>query len=155
MEHLFPEIFFHYNDVVMNAMVSQIAGVSIICSTVGLGADQRKHQSSASLTLFEGNSPVTDELHAQNASNAENVSIWWRHHSNTAIWFYDAQYILGKFESHITINVISSTPYWVTGPECIQFVCGKMEKFSELKMASKISCNHWLRLGFGPWWWWN
>ena len=103
---LFQEIFFHYNDVVMNAMVSQITGVSIICSTVGLGADQRKHQSSASLTLFEGNSPVTDEFPAQKASNAENVSIWWRHHSNTAIWFYDAQYILGKFESHITINVI-------------------------------------------------
>ena len=26
------------------------------------------------------NSPVTGELPAQRASNAENVSIWWRHH---------------------------------------------------------------------------
>ena len=30
--------------------------------------------------LCEGNSPVTGECLAQRASNAENVSIWWRHH---------------------------------------------------------------------------
>ena len=30
--------------------------------------------------LWEGNSPVTGEFPAQRASNAENVSIWWRHH---------------------------------------------------------------------------
>ena len=33
--------------------------------------------------LCEGNSPVTGEFPAQRASNAENVSIWWRHHVNT------------------------------------------------------------------------
>ena len=32
----------------------------------------------------EGNSPVTSELPAQRVSNAENVSIWWRHHE----WFF-------------------------------------------------------------------
>ena len=52
----------------------------IVYSTVCSGADQRKHQSSASLT-FAGNSPVTGEFPAQRASNAENVSIWWRHHA--------------------------------------------------------------------------
>ena len=31
-------------------------------------------------SLCEGNSPVTDEFPSQRASNAENVSIWWRHH---------------------------------------------------------------------------
>ena len=30
--------------------------------------------------LWWGNSPVTGEFPAQMASNAENVSIWWRHH---------------------------------------------------------------------------
>ena len=30
--------------------------------------------------LCERNSPVTDEFPAQKSSNAENVSIWWRHH---------------------------------------------------------------------------
>ena len=54
-----------------------ITGVSIVYSTVCSDADQRKHQSSASL---EGNSPITSEFPSQWASNAENVSIWWRHH---------------------------------------------------------------------------
>ena len=33
-----------------------------------------------------GNSPVTGEFPAQMASNAENVSIWWRHHDLLPIW---------------------------------------------------------------------
>ena len=33
--------------------------------------------------LCAGNSPVTGEFPAQKASNAENVSIWWRHHGIT------------------------------------------------------------------------
>ena len=35
-------------------MASQITGVSIVCSTVGSGTDQRKHQSSVSLTFVRG-----------------------------------------------------------------------------------------------------
>ena len=34
--------------------------------------------------LWAGNSPVTVEFPAQKASNAENVSIWWRHHVSTS-----------------------------------------------------------------------
>ena len=33
--------------------------------------------------LCDGNSPVTGEFSAQSANNAENVSIWWRHHATT------------------------------------------------------------------------
>ena len=36
----------------MSTMESQITGVSIVCSTVGSGADQRKHRSSASLAFM-------------------------------------------------------------------------------------------------------
>ena len=39
--------------------------------------------------LCAGNSPETGEFPAQMASNAENVSIWWRHHGmiqHTQIW---------------------------------------------------------------------
>ena len=32
--------------------------------------------------LCEGNSPVTGEFPSQRTSNAENVSIWWRHHGH-------------------------------------------------------------------------
>ena len=39
--------------------------------------------------LCAGNSPGTGEFPAQMASNAENVSIWWRHHVNkTENWFH-------------------------------------------------------------------
>ena len=48
------EINEHYNDVIMGAMVSQITSVSIVCSVVYLCADQRKHQSSASLAFVRG-----------------------------------------------------------------------------------------------------
>ena len=44
----------HYSDVTMSAMESQITGESMICSTVCSGSDQRKHQSSASLTFVRG-----------------------------------------------------------------------------------------------------
>ena len=36
--------------------------------------------------LCAGNSPVTGEFPAQMASNAENVSIWWRHHEFCLGW---------------------------------------------------------------------
>ena len=44
----------HYGDIIMSAMASQITGVSMICSTVCSGADQRMHQSSASLAFERG-----------------------------------------------------------------------------------------------------
>ena len=47
-------LFCHYNDVIMSAMASQITNLTIVYSTVYSGADQRKHQSSASLTFVGG-----------------------------------------------------------------------------------------------------
>ena len=44
----------HYSDVIMTAMASQITVVSIVYSTVYIGEDQRKHQSSSSLAFVRG-----------------------------------------------------------------------------------------------------
>ena len=44
----------HYCDVIMGAMASQITSLMIVYSTVYSGADQRKHQSSASLAFVQG-----------------------------------------------------------------------------------------------------
>ena len=41
----------YHSDVMMSATASQITGVSIVCSTICSGADQTKHQSSASLAF--------------------------------------------------------------------------------------------------------
>ena len=44
----------HYTDVIMGAMASQITSLTIVYSTAYSGADQRKHQSSASLAFVWG-----------------------------------------------------------------------------------------------------
>ena len=68
----------HYNDVIMGVTASQITSLAIVYSTVYLVSDQRKHQRSASLAFMW---EFTGEFPAQRASNAENVSIWWRRHA--------------------------------------------------------------------------
>ena len=45
---------FHYNDVIMSAMASQITSLPIVYSTVYPGADKIKHQSSVSLAFVRG-----------------------------------------------------------------------------------------------------
>ena len=42
---------YHYGDVIMGTMASHITSLTIVYSTVYSGADQRKHQSSASLAF--------------------------------------------------------------------------------------------------------
>ena len=44
----------HYSDVIMGAIASQITSLTIVYSTVYSDADQRKHQSSASLAFVRG-----------------------------------------------------------------------------------------------------
>ena len=44
----------HNSDVVMSAMASQITSLTIVCSTVYSGADQRKHQTTASVAFVRG-----------------------------------------------------------------------------------------------------
>ena len=44
----------HYNDVIMSMIASQTTSLTFVYSTVYSGADQRKHQSSASLAFVWG-----------------------------------------------------------------------------------------------------
>ena len=59
----------------MSAMASQIAGISIVYSTVCLGADQKTLKLRVT-ALCEGDPLVTGGFPPQRAINAENVSIW-------------------------------------------------------------------------------
>ena len=45
---------YHYTDVIMSTMASQITSLTIIYTTVYLSVDQRKYQSSASLAFVRG-----------------------------------------------------------------------------------------------------
>ena len=56
-----PEIFdqyyqvkIHYDDVIVSTIASQITSLTIVYSTIYSGADQSKHQSSASLAFVWG-----------------------------------------------------------------------------------------------------
>ena len=59
----------YYSDVIMGTMASQITNLTIVYSAVYSGADEENIRVTG---LCAGNSPVT--------SNAENISIEWRHH---------------------------------------------------------------------------
>ena len=70
-------LIFHYNDVIMGDIASQITSLTIVYSTVYWSKKTPKLRVTG---LCAGNSPVTGEFPAQMASSAENVSLWWRHH---------------------------------------------------------------------------
>ena len=91
----------------MNAMASQITGVSIAYATACSGADQRKHWSTASLAFAMGNSPVIGEFPAQRGSNAKNVSIWWRHHVFAILGIND-----GDISSVNITNIMLYYHFW-------------------------------------------
>ena len=63
----------------MGAMVSQITNLTIVYSTDLFRRRLKKTAKLRVTGLCAGNSPVTDEFLAQMVSEAENVSICWRH----------------------------------------------------------------------------
>ena len=63
-------------------MAFQITSLTNVYSAYRLFRCRSKKTSKLCVTgLCAGNSPETGEFPAQMASNAENVSIWWRHHA--------------------------------------------------------------------------
>ena len=48
------QLYYHYSDVVMGSMASQITSLTMFYSTVYSSVDQRKHQSAASLAFVRG-----------------------------------------------------------------------------------------------------
>ena len=65
----------------MGAMATQITNFKYYCLLNRLFRRWSKKTSKLRVTgLCEGNCPVTGKFPAQTTSNAENISIWWRHH---------------------------------------------------------------------------
>ena len=69
----------HYNDVIMGAIASQITSLTIVYSIVYSRRRPKKTSKLRVTGLCARNSPGTSKFPAQRVSNAENVSIWWRH----------------------------------------------------------------------------
>ena len=95
---------YHYSDVIIGAMASQITNLKVVCSTT----DERKHQSSASLAFERGihrwpvNSPYKGPV------TRKKVSIWWRDRVSGAHvrppWI--------NSHNMITYEVMTCTSFW-------------------------------------------
>ena len=116
----------HYNDVIMSTMASQLTGVPIVCSR-----RRSKETSKLRVTgLCAGNSPVTGEFPAQKASNAENVSIWWRRHEPRIITVNRSH---GFIPQKIKMQTKRSTKYPVHICENVSRWKGKLKHLHECK----------------------
>ena len=71
----------HYTEVIMDPMASHVNGVSVVYQTVCSNGDQRKHQSSVSLTFVRGihRSPVNSP-HIEPVTQKMFPFDDWRHH---------------------------------------------------------------------------
>ena len=88
------KVLLHYNDVIVGAMAYRITSLTTVYSTVYSDADKRNTKAPRHWPLCE-NSLGTGEFHAQMASNAENVSIWWRHHDYLLWAIYHSEWLKG------------------------------------------------------------
>ena len=125
--HLRKVLTSHYNSIIMSALTSQITSITIVYSTVYSWRRSMKTSRLRVTGLCAGNSPVTGEFPAQRDSDvvcysdlqlglyraasrsvkqtnsdAENVSIWWRHHDFSGPTYWDT----GIYECRTTmVNV--------------------------------------------------
>ena len=62
--------------------------------------------------LYEGNSQVTGEFPTQRASNAENVSFWWRHHDYQHFLVLQPEYSgrLGQYQARYVKLRVAHAP---------------------------------------------
>ena len=128
----------HYFDVMISALASQITGVSIVCSTVCFRHMSKKISKLRVTCLCEGNSPVTSEFPAQMVSNAENVSIRWRHHGFVVFRY---QVITWNNTDMLAIASLGTK----RNENCIN-----VQKFSFIKMHLKVSSSKWRPFCTGP-----
>ena len=70
---------FHYDDVIMTTLASQLTSLTVVYSIVYSGVNQENIKAPRHWPLC-GEVTGTGEFPAQRTSNAEKVSIWWRHH---------------------------------------------------------------------------
>ena len=108
----------NFSDVIMKAMASQITSVSMVCFTVCSGADQRNHQSSASLAFVMGmhrwpvnsphKGPVTRKMFPLRDVIMVKVALAFGHYlpakipqflplSENVCWLYLIQYCMLKY----------------------------------------------------------
>ena len=110
----------------MSSMASQITSVSIVYSTVYSSADQRNIRAPRHWPLCG----QSGEFSAQRVSNAENVSIWWRHHDGIQyimLWLMQSMLLAhhcwympcGMWWDSLTVRQCPKWPFTIHARQCI------------------------------------
>ena len=102
----------HYNDVIMTTMASQITSLTVVYSIVYSDADKKNIKAPRHWPLC-GEFTGTGEFPVQRASNAENGSIWWRHHGKYQWVRTSETNVTPDFPLHF-----SQPPVWTGGCGC-------------------------------------
>ena len=130
--HLSDGIFYHYSDVIMSTMASEITSFTMVYSTVYSGAGEREHQSSASLAFVRGlhwwpvNSPHKGPV-TRKIFPFDDVIMW-----RICITGLEGIHSYLLAVSQLTHNVISATSY------------------QKLKVALHSQCLGWATPALGP-----
>ena len=95
--------------------------------------------------LCEGNSPVTGKFPTQRASNAENVSIWWRHHEKDPFVLHSQWRGCSRLQA-------SPWPLWLYAPPGHQLLCCLYRKIKEYLFSTRKESNSVRYLNVGMWW---
>ena len=142
----------------MTAIASQITNLTIVYSSVRSGEDQRKHQSSVWLAFVRGihRRPVNSPH--KRASNAKNVSIWWRNHErDSVIWKRFQHYwpfwgipITGNVKRNVVVffvvllkKLLNKQASWFEKSWCLSSYSGLITTSSHrCENTRKISISH-------------
>ena len=99
--------------------------------------------------LCAGNSPETDEFPAQMACNAENVSIWWRHHAITQYVYYGcwcagdttSQVISGRRLIYFSRNMLKGISFFTTNVYAREYLRISSSPLKRIAMHTGVSWN--------------
>ena len=115
---------FHYMDVIMSAMTSQITSLTIVYSTAYSGVDQRKHQSYASLAFVMGihrwpvNSPHKGPVTRKMFPFDDDMSSDFHHNSSESVVVLVVTHVK---QFYFILNVCKFFIYYIVCIECSAF----------------------------------
>ena len=121
----------HYSDVIMATMASQITSLTIVHTTVYSGADQSKHQSSASLAFvwwihrWPVNSPHKWPVTRKRMFPFDDVIMWLPNETN---FCHISQYltITKRLLSHIPQYTIQNRNVYISVLNCVLWDMGQV-----------------------------
>ena len=157
-----PIVSEHYSDVIMSAMASEIASLTIVYSTVYSGSDQRKHQSFASLAFVRKihrwpvnsphKGPVTqkmfpcDDVIMQNNHSKTNHNKNLVHIQCDILYRDHSVYWFNQWETTLKFNVVSHwlCPYteWSLSSQLAYMESLKSENFHDANFNRCQLCRH-------------